>query len=159
MVKEFLSREGVQYEEKDVSWDREAAMEMLNRSGQMGVPVTVIDDAVIVGFDRTAIQRALGQQQHGRRPPFGAAIADAAVIAGRQGIPGSRGAYIGSVRPQSPAQRAGLQPNDIVIELDGNAVGTAKDFEQALSQVPAGARFTLTVLRGGKPTALTGALM
>jgi glutaredoxin len=49
MVKEFLSQRGVGFEERDVSRDRDAARELVSMTGQMGVPVTIIDGQTIVG--------------------------------------------------------------------------------------------------------------
>lgn len=51
MVEAFLKRHGVEYEHIDVGKDREAAREMIRVSGQRGVPVTIVGDEVIVGFD------------------------------------------------------------------------------------------------------------
>jgi glutaredoxin-like YruB-family protein len=50
-VKSFLDRLGVKYTEYDVSRDRDKAEEMVTMTGQMGVPVTVIDGEVVIGFD------------------------------------------------------------------------------------------------------------
>jgi len=44
-AKEFLSQKGVPYEVKWVDRDRNAAIEMIRRSGQQGVPVIAIDSA------------------------------------------------------------------------------------------------------------------
>lgn len=65
MEKAFFKERGVQYTEKDVSRDSATAQEMIEMSGQMGVPVTVITDeegkeTLIVGFDRTRLASALG---------------------------------------------------------------------------------------------------
>lgn len=59
MAKEFFSRNNVKYNEKNVEEDQTAADEMINKSGQMGVPVIDIDGKVIVGFDKKAIEKAL----------------------------------------------------------------------------------------------------
>ncbi len=59
MAKSFLKENNVKFEEIDVSKNREAAIEMVEKSGQMSVPVITIDDEVIVGFDREKIKRAL----------------------------------------------------------------------------------------------------
>jgi glutaredoxin-like YruB-family protein len=59
MVKDFLKKHGVKFEEIDVASNREAAMEMIEKSGQMGVPVLDISGEIIVGFDREAIRKAL----------------------------------------------------------------------------------------------------
>ncbi len=51
MAKAFLEKHGVPYESIDVGEDTEAAKKMIDLSGQRGVPVIVVDDEVIVGFD------------------------------------------------------------------------------------------------------------
>jgi glutaredoxin-like YruB-family protein len=59
-AKEFLKSHGVAYDDIDVSKDQEAANEMIEKSGQMGVPVIIVDNkVVIVGFDREALKKAL----------------------------------------------------------------------------------------------------
>lgn len=60
LAKAFLRDHGVSFVEKNVAADRRAADEMIEKSGQMGVPVIDIDGEIIVGFDREAIKRALG---------------------------------------------------------------------------------------------------
>ncbi|MDP2921039.1 MAG: glutaredoxin domain-containing protein [Candidatus Omnitrophota bacterium] len=59
MAKEFLKKNNIQYENLDVGMNREAGKEMVNKSGQMGVPVLDIDGEIIVGFDKDAISKAL----------------------------------------------------------------------------------------------------
>ncbi|MFA6635631.1 MAG: glutaredoxin domain-containing protein [Candidatus Omnitrophota bacterium] len=59
-VKRFLEESGVEYEEKDVASDKDAADEAVKKSGQMGVPVIDIEGEIIVGFDKDAITSALG---------------------------------------------------------------------------------------------------
>ena len=59
MAKRYLSEKGVKYVDYDVGADQRRAFEMLNKSGQMGVPVLDIRGRVIVGFDRPAIDAAL----------------------------------------------------------------------------------------------------
>jgi len=56
-VKDFLNDKGVKFQ--DVGADQKAANEMVEKSGQMGVPVTDIDGKIIVGFDKEAIEKAL----------------------------------------------------------------------------------------------------
>lgn len=59
MAKDFLEGEGVAFTVVDVSEDEKAAREMVDKSGQMGVPVMELEDTVIVGFDRGAYRKAL----------------------------------------------------------------------------------------------------
>jgi len=58
-VKEFLSQKGISYKEIEVSQDRDRRDEMIRISGQRGVPVIVINNKVIVGFNRQAIEENL----------------------------------------------------------------------------------------------------
>ena len=59
-LKTHLKKNGIRYSEIDVSRDQNAAREMQGRSGQMGVPQTDIGGEMIVGFDKSKIDRLLG---------------------------------------------------------------------------------------------------
>lgn len=55
IAKDYLRSRNVPFEDLDVSKDRNAAVEMIQKSGQRGVPVIDIDGNIIVGFDQNAI--------------------------------------------------------------------------------------------------------
>jgi glutaredoxin len=59
MAKEYLSSKSIPYQEFDVSRDKAALEEMVRLTGQMGVPVIVIDGEVVMGFDKTKIEGIL----------------------------------------------------------------------------------------------------
>lgn len=59
LAKDYLSSKGVSFRNIDVSADPAAAEEMKNVSGQLGVPVIIAGSEVIVGFDKSAINKAL----------------------------------------------------------------------------------------------------
>jgi glutaredoxin-like YruB-family protein len=59
MAKEFLKSKGIEFEDIDVSKDEAAAREMIEKSGQMGVPVIEIDGKIVVGFDKEKIEKLL----------------------------------------------------------------------------------------------------
>ena len=59
-AKEFLKENKIDYKDIDVSKDQEAAQQMIEKSGQMGVPVIDINGTIIVGFDKAAMKKALG---------------------------------------------------------------------------------------------------
>jgi len=59
MAKEYLKEKGIEFEEIDVSKDENAAMEMIKKSGQMGVPVIEIDNEIVIGFDKEKIDQIL----------------------------------------------------------------------------------------------------
>jgi glutaredoxin-like YruB-family protein len=59
-LKEFLDEKGIEYEDVNVAEDEKERNEMVEKSGQMGVPVVDIDGEVIVGFDKEKISELLG---------------------------------------------------------------------------------------------------
>ena len=59
-VKQFLKENNIIFQDMDVSVDKQAADEMVQKSGQMGVPVLDIDGEIIVGFDKEKIKQSLG---------------------------------------------------------------------------------------------------
>lgn len=59
-VKDYLKSKGVAYIDKNVAADRDAAMEMIQKTNQRGVPVIDIDGKMIVGFDVVNINKELG---------------------------------------------------------------------------------------------------
>jgi glutaredoxin-like YruB-family protein len=59
-AKEFMNAHGVHYTEVDVGVDQAKAREMIEKSGQMGVPVITVGDDLIVGFDQKRLAAALG---------------------------------------------------------------------------------------------------
>lgn len=58
-LKEYLKDKGFDFEDMDVSQDQKALDEMVEKSGQMGVPVVDIDGKIIVGFDKEKINEIL----------------------------------------------------------------------------------------------------
>lgn len=60
LAKEYFAQNNIPYENYDVLSNLEKRAEMLDKSGQMGVPVITIDNEVIVGFDKPKISSALG---------------------------------------------------------------------------------------------------
>jgi len=63
MLKEFLRRNNIEFEEIDVAANRDAAVEMIAKSGQIGVPVIDIDGTVVIGFNEAAIRGRLNSIQ------------------------------------------------------------------------------------------------
>lgn len=59
-VKKYLKSNSLEYTDIDVSDSKRASDEMKKISGQSGVPVVVINNKVIIGFNRTAIDEAIG---------------------------------------------------------------------------------------------------
>ena len=60
-AKDYLSRKGIPFVDRNVAVDRDAAKEMIQKSGQMGVPVITIDNEIMVGFNQTLLDKLLSQ--------------------------------------------------------------------------------------------------
>ena len=58
-AKQFLKGSNIEFEDVDVSTNPDKAQEIVDKSGQMGVPVLDIEGKIIIGFDKEAIQKAL----------------------------------------------------------------------------------------------------
>ena len=69
-------------------------------------------------------------------------------------LPPGFGLLVREVLPGSLAERAGIQPKDIVIEVQGRKITRAEDVRDALAEVPAGGRVKITVIRKGRKTVL-----
>ena len=59
MTKDYFKENNVQYENFDVSTNAEKRKEMMEKSGQLGVPVIIIDDQIVVGFNRPRLNQLL----------------------------------------------------------------------------------------------------
>lgn len=59
-TKDFFGENNVAYEEYNVAEDMARRQEMIERSGQMGVPVIMIDNNIIVGFNKPKLAELLG---------------------------------------------------------------------------------------------------
>lgn len=144
MAKEFLSQRGVPFVEKDVSRDPTAAQEMVRRSGQRGVPVIVVGDQVIVGFNRPLLEEALSRM----RLELGVTVADAARLQRKYNLSVGQGALVGSVKPGSLAAQVGLQAGDVIVEIAGIPIRTAQDVTDALTRLQSARQVEIAWVRG-----------
>ena len=58
-TKDYLSQKGIAYTDHNVAENREAAKQMIKKTGQMSVPVITIDDEVVVGFNQALLDKLL----------------------------------------------------------------------------------------------------
>lgn len=58
-TKEFLKKHGVEFTDIDVMNNQEKAAEMIQKSGQMGVPVIDVDGEIVIGFDQKKLTQLL----------------------------------------------------------------------------------------------------
>lgn len=61
MAKEYFSEHNVQYTDHDVAADADKRQEMIEMTGQMGVPVIRIGDDVVIGFDQSKVEELLAE--------------------------------------------------------------------------------------------------
>jgi glutaredoxin 3 len=59
-VKRFLRNHKIEFTEVDVSVDRDGAIELVEKSGQLGVPVLDVDGKILIGYDKEEMRKALG---------------------------------------------------------------------------------------------------
>lgn len=146
-AKRFLSERGVNFTEYDVSRDRVAAEEMVSKTGQMGVPVIVFGDQVVIGFDRARLEKLISGNGSGKRARFGLKVADAGRLAQKFGVAPVLGAVVGEVAPGSTGEKAGLSVGDIITEVNTTRISNARDLESALSALKGDSRVTIVYLR------------
>ncbi len=147
-VKRFLSEQGIDFIERDVSMDRSAAQDMVDISHQMGVPVTVIDGQVVVGFNRQRLEQLIvsaGQPIH-----FGVKAVNADRIANQSNVANISGAYIGTVKASSLAERAGLCTGDIITGLNSTTISGIDSLQKIIAHLKKGSHLKITYLRGGR---------
>ncbi len=66
-------------------------------------------------------------------------------------LPDESGALVGDVKPNTPAEKAGLKPGDVIVELNGKKVNDSRHLRLLVAQTPPGSRVSLKFLREGKP--------
>lgn len=59
-TKDFFKSNNVIYQELDVFSDEKAREEMINKTGQLAVPIVDIDGKIVIGFDESALKKELG---------------------------------------------------------------------------------------------------
>lgn len=59
-VKRFLQNHKIEFVEVDVSVDRDAAIELVEKSGQLGVPMLDVNGTILIGYDKDELRKALG---------------------------------------------------------------------------------------------------
>jgi S1-C subfamily serine protease len=120
---------------------------MVRLTGQLGVPVIVIDGQVVIGFDRPRLEQLVASGG-GQRPHLGLKVADASKMAPRIGGVPVFGALVVAVASASLGERAGLRNGDIITELNLRPIHGADDLERAMADLTPGSRATIVFLRG-----------
>jgi serine protease Do len=66
-------------------------------------------------------------------------------------IKDNKGALVAQVVPGSPAEKAGIEQGDVIVEFDGKTVSASKDLPQIVASTPVGKSVTVKLYRSGKP--------
>jgi S1-C subfamily serine protease len=146
----------VPFVEKDVAKDYAAALEMIRLSGQQGVPVTVSNGEVILGFDQQKFAKLAERFAGPKRPPLGILAADAEEYLARhpdkaEKVPeGTKGIYVGKIRPKTVASRANLKPGDVITSFAGKRVRNMAALDQMVETLKAGDQATAKYIRDGE---------
>jgi serine protease Do len=65
-------------------------------------------------------------------------------------LPAEHGVLLGKIVPESPAAKAGLKENDVVMEINGQRVEGTAQFRRMIREIPAGRTTQLTLWRDGR---------
>jgi Do/DeqQ family serine protease len=114
------------------------------------IPVNMVKGVIASAQDGSAVVR---------RPWLGAKL-DAVTpeIADSLGLKRPAGALVSSVEPRSPAARAGMKVDDLVVSVDGQDVDDTNAFEYRFATKPVGGQAMIGVMRGGREVKLAVAL-
>jgi glutaredoxin 3 len=155
-AKDYLRSNNVPFEDKDVASDYEAAMEMIRRSGQQGVPVIATEDEVVVGFDQVRLARLAEKFAGSKRPALGLLAADAEQYLAKHPeaankLPvGTKGVYVGEVRSNSVAERSGVRHGDVIQSIANKRVRNMQALDQLITTVKPGENVNVRFLRDGE---------
>jgi len=117
-----------------------------NSGGYMGVSFAIPIDVAMSAVKQL---KATGRVSRGQ---IGVAVESITTDKARGlNLPDSRGALINTVAPGSPAEKAGLQPGDVIRSFNGTEINDSSDLPPLVGALPPGTRSKLTVLRDGKP--------
>jgi serine protease Do len=113
--------------------------------GFMGISFAIPIDEVMRVADQL---KKSGKVVRGR---IGVAISEVSKeVADSLGLPRAQGALVRSIEPGSPAEKAGVQPGDIIMKFEGRAVDHATDLPRMVGETKPGSSAMLQVLRKGK---------
>jgi len=153
-AKTYLRSNNVPFVEKNVASDYNAAVEMVKRSGQQGVPVIATDDEVILGFDQQRLARLVQKYAAPKRPALGLMAAEAESFFKRRpelagNYPeGIKGVYVGETRPDSVAAKAGLKPGDIIVAAANKRVQNLAALDKLVETLKPGESISIRYYRG-----------
>jgi membrane-associated protease RseP (regulator of RpoE activity) len=148
----YLDQRGVAYTKRDILSDPSATAILFGRLGRVVVPVTQIGERLLVGHDPVQLARFLPREDSAdQHVSFGASVRTVTdEIATAKGLPATYGVEVGQVKPDSPAEAAGILPGDVITGIGPYTVnGGADQFRGAVSLRQPGDTMLLTLWRDG----------
>jgi len=130
---------------------------LINLQGEVvGINTAIIASGQGIGFAipinmAKEIAPQLQKRGHVTRGLLGVTIQDVTPeLAKSLGLKESRGALISQVTPGGPADKAGIEQGDVIVNFDGRAVGDSKDLPRIVASTAVGKTVTVKLLRDGK---------
>lgn len=112
--------------------------------------------AIPANLVRAVVESAKKGLDYFERPYIGANMERVTPdIANALGMNRPAGALITNIAADSPAAKAGIEPGDVVVAVDGKPVDTPESLDYRLSTLPLGTRAEIEVMRGGEPVRLS----
>jgi len=148
----YLDQRGVAYSKRDVLTDPSATAILFGRLGKVTVPVVQIGERLLVGHDPVQLARFLPRDETAEPSvSFGAAVRGVTPeVAAAKGLPAPFGVEVGSVKPGSPAEAAGILPGDVITAIGAYTIhGGAEQFRRAVAMRRPGDTMALTLWRDG----------
>jgi len=130
---------------------------LINLQGEVvGINTAIIASGQGIGFAipinmAKEIAPQLQKRGHVTRGLLGVAIQDVTPeLAKSLGLKESKGALISQVVPDGPADKAGIEQGDVIVNFDGRTVGDSKDLSRIVASTPVGKTVAVMLLRDGK---------
>ena len=118
--------------------------------GYMGISFAIPIDLAMSAADQI---KKTGRVSRGQLGVQVGAINEA--MAKGLGLPDTRGALVNDVLADSAAEKAGLEPGDVIRTVNGTAIATSSDLPPRIGAIAPGSKVTLGILRDGKPRDVT----
>jgi hypothetical protein len=149
----YLDGRGQAYTKRDVLSDPSATAILFGRLGRVTTPVVQIGDRMLVAPDPVQLARFLPRAEANEPGvAFGAAVRTVTDdIAAAKRLPAAYGVEVGSVKPDSPAEAAGIRSGDVITGVGAYTLnGGAEQFRRAVAARRPGDTMALTVWRDGE---------
>jgi len=152
-VRRYLDSRGLTYTVRDVLTDPSATAILFGRLGRVITPVVQVGERLLVGGDPVELARFLPRPESDEPGvSFGASVRGVtADIAAEKSLPAPYGVEVGQVKPESPAEEAGIRPGDVITGIGAYTLnGGADQFRRAVASRHPGDSMTVTVWRDGE---------